>query len=395
MRGGGQNSSSELSSTLPTLSESVLHQGIQNYTHTKSGTVHSLIGSTGSDYISFTATANYYENDTWQLNGNPITVNFANGLPLVVGGIITGDFVWGKLDGNVLTLSHNQINSNGNILDNWYFVNPINQRGLVTYSNGYGIDRWKYGQTVNLVEDGVQIYRDTVTNNPNFNQPIENSKQYIGKTLTLSVLAKTDKNGSFTLWCATSGSPYFGEVYINASSDFVLYSTTFVVTNTTNPDILYPSVQDAGAVRNNNPTIGDNCIIKAAKLELGSHQTLAHKDSAGNWVLNDPPPNYEEELAKCQRFYFYGNIENAALTVGPNTNNCYINVHLPVPLRIKPSLGSATTAKPYLVNGNTSLNDATLTVGSGKYDNGVEIRITPVNNQLYYLSGNIELNANL
>ena len=33
-----------------------------------------------------------------------------------------------------------------NLLDNWYFVNPINQRGLDSYANSsglYGIDRWK------------------------------------------------------------------------------------------------------------------------------------------------------------------------------------------------------------------------------------------------------------
>lgn len=43
--------------------------------------------------------------------------------------------------------------------------------------------------------------------------------------------------------------------------------------------------------------------IHAAKLELGSTQTLAHQDENGNWVLNDPPPNKALELAKCQRYY--------------------------------------------------------------------------------------------
>lgn len=43
--------------------------------------------------------------------------------------------------------------------------------------------------------------------------------------------------------------------------------------------------------------------IIAAKLELGDQQTLAHQDEGGNWVLNDPPPNYALELAKCQRYF--------------------------------------------------------------------------------------------
>jgi hypothetical protein len=49
-------------------------------------------------------------------------------------------------------------------------------------------------------------------------------------------------------------------------------------------------------------SINDSITISAAKLELGTQQTLAHQDSSGNWVLNDPPPNYALELAKCQRY---------------------------------------------------------------------------------------------
>ncbi len=42
--------------------------------------------------------------------------------------------------------------------------------------------------------------------------------------------------------------------------------------------------------------------LYAAKLETGSVQTLAHKEG-DTWVLNDPPPDYGQELAKCQRYY--------------------------------------------------------------------------------------------
>ena len=44
-------------------------------------------------------------------------------------------------------------------------------------------------------------------------------------------------------------------------------------------------------------------LITAVKLELGTHQTLAHQDAAGNWVLNDPPPDKTLEMLKCQRYY--------------------------------------------------------------------------------------------
>lgn len=46
-------------------------------------------------------------------------------------------------------------------------------------------------------------------------------------------------------------------------------------------------------VRNDNNTMGDNCIIESDKLGLSPHQTLAYKDSTGRWVLNDLLTNYE------------------------------------------------------------------------------------------------------
>ena len=52
-----------------------------------------------------------------------------------------------------------------------------------------------------------------------------------------------------------------------------------------------------------NPKQETTVFVKAIKLELGSQQTLAHQDAAGNWVLNDPPPDKALELLKCQRYY--------------------------------------------------------------------------------------------
>ncbi len=48
---------------------------------------------------------------------------------------------------------------------------------------------------------------------------------------------------------------------------------------------------------------GKSATFIAAKFELGEHQTLAHQDADGNWMLNDPPPNKAIELLKCQRYY--------------------------------------------------------------------------------------------
>ena len=45
---------------------------------------------------------------------------------------------------------------------------------------------------------------------------------------------------------------------------------------------------------------GTSTLIKAAKLELGSTQTLAHKENE-KWVLNEIP-DFGEQLARCQRY---------------------------------------------------------------------------------------------
>lgn len=45
------------------------------------------------------------------------------------------------------------------LLDNSYFINPVNQRGLTRYTSGYCIDRWvmPVNATVNLTDDGLQL----------------------------------------------------------------------------------------------------------------------------------------------------------------------------------------------------------------------------------------------
>lgn len=55
-----------------------------------------------------------------------------------------------------------------------------------------------------------------------------------------------------------------------------------------------------------------NLTLRAAKLEFGDYQTLAHQDASGNWVLNDQPPNKALELAKCQMYF-----ERIHLKYGP------------------------------------------------------------------------------
>nr|DAR15171.1 MAG TPA: hypothetical protein [Caudoviricetes sp.] len=171
---------------------------------------------------------------------------------------------------------------NRNLLDNWYFMNPVNQRGVSgTISEaGYFIDRWK------LVSGSVTLTSTGITINGTISQILETA---VGTNVTASALTTT------------------GIVSVSYDNS----SKTFTITGT-----------------------GQTFV--AAKLELGSSQSLAHQDEDGSWVLNDIP-DYGTELAKCQRYQ----VVIPTLDISGCTNNTttlYANIPTPVPMRAIPSI---------------------------------------------------------
>lgn len=73
------------------------------------------------------------------------------------------------------------------------------------------------------------------------------------------------------------------------------------------------------------------------KLELGSVQTLAHKDENGNWILNDPPPNKVLELAKCQRYFERLYLPRGFILFNNKTNSLVANLFY-TPKRTTPTI---------------------------------------------------------
>lgn len=183
-----------------------------------------------------------------------------------------------------------------NLLCNWYFVGggsqrgtyqfPINSRGLVTYENSdFSIDCWVKSRdstlgTVNILSDGVQIVSRTAGSSERIIQNLDPNLLY-GKTLTLSMLLAdgTFFSGSGTMPSSLPGS----NTYVIALSNYVLY--------------LYLAASGVFYVALAAP-VSTSMTVVAVKLELGSQQTLAHKEN-NVWVLNELP-NYTEELIKCQ-----------------------------------------------------------------------------------------------
>lgn len=173
--------------------------------------------------------------------------------------------------------------SNPNLLDNWYFANPVNQRGQTERTgsqSGYFIDRWKFGsydQTVTVTESGLHW---STAAGIWCTQIIENFDALIGRTLTLSAII-----------------------------DGVLYSVTGVLNESSGISAqtvgnlkLELSHDEKGARFVTYTSPSPIVTITAAKLELGTQQTLAHQDADGNWVLNEIP-DYREQLARCQRYF--------------------------------------------------------------------------------------------
>ena len=231
---------------------------------------------------------------------------------------------------NINTSLSNKANKdtvvNPNLLDNWYFANPVNQRGQTTYttsSDEYTIDRWmKSAGTLNI-EDGY--ISASLTNWGSIVQNIEPNlfKALAGKTLTFSVL---HKNGQLKKVTFTPDSNYTStDIWKGLGGE---YGTMIYRWSNGHPNLTYANSQ--------------NSELVAVKLELGDNQTLAHQDADGNWVLNEIP-NYGEQLARCQRYFVNFNPNKVNWFAMPpaiasNTTDAYSAVTLPVTMRAQPTV---------------------------------------------------------
>ena len=225
---------------------------------------------------------------------------------------------------------------NPNLLDNWYFPNPVNQRGQTSYTGAeYWIDRWCGSSlaSITLESDGVLlIKRENGT--PNINTLLE-KERFV--------------NGYYTIsFC------YYVDNKLELSKD-TFYLTVGDTIDTNNINVggswyadFYASSQDVSngiyRLRFYNPSgaIGDSCKLIAIKLELGSQQTLAHQDENGNWVLNEIP-DYGEQLRRCQRYFWRSwtgerDVQNSILGVVFGNNHRITGFDYPAEMRTKPSI---------------------------------------------------------
>ena len=174
-----------------------------------------------------------------------------------------------------------------NLLHNWDFRNPVNQRGQTEYTSGYTIDRWSISNSgIARIKNGSIELESTNTGESCpalvFLQPIENSQLYDGKTVTVSV--------------EIGGQIYSGTGVINLSQGTATFATAHF------SEGAYAQVEYVTAEQYGIPVLRFRFVIypgitvsniTRAKLEFGSISTLA----------NDTLADYGEQLMLCKRFF--------------------------------------------------------------------------------------------
>lgn len=256
------------------------------------------------------------------------------------------------------------INSNRNLLDNpWFTVNQRNFTSSTGVNNIYSVDRWYIARgtgTISKTSNGITINGVGASRETTFQQMID-CGDLTGRTVTVSVNdggtirqitgtvpARTTSNNIFIRFTLRDGVSAF--LYAMATSSAYAYMLQFQV------------------------NAGYTIDIRAVKLELGSYSTLA----------NDVPPDYGEELAKCQQYFI--RLKNSVLTIfgsgyASSATNLRVLIPLPVTMRATPTR-SYSGSFVVMGNGSNSLAVTNMTVGSVSA-NGLEIGVTTSGMTLY------------
>lgn len=253
---------------------------------------------------------------------------------------------------------------NKNLLDNWYFGNPVNQRGKTLYNTyGYCIDRWILNR--GELNCSLPLSLTTATSYDNsvlyqFTEVIIQSTTYTYSVLfndgmLLSMTHYVEKNDSETR-------QYF--LYSDDNNIFIMLET-----NVGN--------YKGRFCCNIYNRIYSPIYPLAAKLEMGTEQTLAYKNSNNDWVLYEIP-NYTEELLKCQRYQIFGYLEGV-LSYYHDTGLCGVFFPTPTTLAKVPTFVGAGISFVKSGNGEASIVLTNIEIGQLK-NNGVYINLRDPSN---------------
>ena len=316
-----------------------------------------------------------------------------------VGRALTG----GALDTSVTNVS-NQLGTlvRPNLLDNWYFGRPVDQRGGKIIQQGVNIYADSALKTligpaayacpvVELTSTYAKVQDAKNTSNYYYAAPADVVRGYTGNGYTIDRWKMEIDIGTVTVdsdGIILDGGAHgitlnqqSGTALVEAlRGKIVTQSVMYTVLQQTGAvggfgtevpgqyiaRVLLPGTIGAKTVSSATITMPDNlhnfawfylppgCKIKihAVKVELGPTQTLAHQDVTGKWVLNEVP-EYGGQLRRCQRYFYRVNSHAYGWTYNNNTVNCLIP--LPVTLRTSPVITLNESGTINTVKGDASM----------------------------------------
>ncbi len=242
--------------------------------------------------------------------------------------------------------------TNPNLLDNpWWGSNEVvNQRQIssgTTTANMYALDRWVFSYGTTAGEYSLGAGGLTILGHSGGMYVVQRLEPALKTALT---------NKTVTMSALLSDGTIISGTGIYTGESAWWYSTGGFR--------LGVSGQGNFQVRADS---GYSFVIRAVKMELGSYSTL----------VNDTPPNYAEELAKCQR-YFQRITTSSGMAVGygymSSTTNARVTVPTTVPLRAIPTVSVGTIGDMRVFGGTSVTPTAAAVQGYGT--NGVGINFT-------------------
>nr|DAT32203.1 MAG TPA: tail protein [Caudoviricetes sp.] len=220
---------------------------------------------------------------------------------------------------------------NPKLTDNWYWGNPVNQRGQTSYTGaGYTIDRWKLhgDNALAVLSGGIQCSAQSFLYQL-LEQQIMDAMD--GRAVTFSVLLKGNRllHGTWTV--------------DNSKTTDTIIAENESVSLTRSPW--------AGNAWGVNFKAADYAV--AAGLELGTQQTLCHKEY-GEWVLNEIP-KFGNQLAECQRFYYQVHYDQYQTINAAYEDEAYAFIMLPLPVAMRIDNPVLTQSKPIVLGSSEKM----------------------------------------
>lgn len=248
--------------------------------------------------------------DKWQPNKITLLRNMGSGSET--------QEVYTYYDNTLGTFKPANVGSNKNLLHNWDFTNPVNQRGFTELTQegpwwGYTIDRWGIWAlegvecTIKKQTDGLSLSGSGISDSFYLEQRLEKLEH---GTYTLSAII----NGELKV-----ATLHYTGVWVGVEP---LSGVSFIIVPT-GADSNVVSVVIAVHT-------GISISVSKVKLELGSVSTLA----------NDPPADYGEQLALCQRYCL--KLGGDARATYCSKDHIVFNIPTPTTLRVTPALVSGT-----------------------------------------------------